>query len=884
MRRKSLKMSKHKQGTEPRSKLELLTRIIQQQQNGMALLLRADSLKNRGDLNAATQAYDQLIATEKQNLDATLAFNENNPNPAEISPVVQRLLNALFIQADVVQARGNPTNAETLRNEAQALAREYFGTAGTADAQRRRAASLIDEARFNEALVALANARDLFQGEGDILKVARTALDQVNLLQWLGDYERALTELNRAAEIAAPLRSGEEQSSTDFFKTVSALLSEQTIPMSDLPKVKAIADRAELNRIAVELDYYRGLIHKFLGHYDEAAECFKKVLPAYEALGNGAGVEAQLGAVLIGKEKYDEALAMFTRLEPHFREGGLLRPKLAVLLKAQAEALFHLGQPADALRKLEEGIKDFATYYDPDSLWKLQWLQGRVLASSGKKEAALQTYAAAAATVDSLRKAPLGYRLDSTYLKDKLPLFQDAITLACEIQDADKCCELMEMVKSRILTSTLSIPVEQASGQAQPFEKEFDDLTKQLDALEYNAYSNGWNEPLQNQRQSLLARRADLLERIRFSDPRWRTMTAPVPFDLSQVANTLSVLGHAALSLFYLGDRVIAVLVKDGKRDVAQVQLAPDVKSNLDRYVKNLQAKNFKPAWFDLSAGLGVEAHHLVPRELLESALQAKQLIIVPHGSLHLVAWAGMIFKGQRLFEYCPVGVLPNLSCVLHLKHDMLNQPPIALIGAPDYGKQSTLARLPFTQAEIERIRDAYAYVDAGRIIGEALIGSQATEENFWRLAKDERASGAIFHIACHGTFESEEPLYSGLLMSDAQVDAAEIARTALKFQQVVLSACSTGYRPTQVQGVELAGDDILGLPGAFLEAGAQSVLVSIPKAADDATFQFMVTYHGYRLDGKSPLAALQETQRAMLTDAHCPPPTWIGFTVYGCQ
>ena len=73
-------------------------------------------------------------------------------------------------------------------------------------------------------------------------------------------------------------------------------------------------------------------------------------------------------------------------------------------------------------------------------------------------------------------------------------------------------------------------------------------------------------------------------------------------------------------------------------------------------------------------------------------------------------------------------------------------------------------------------------------------------------------------------------------------------------------------------------------LPGAFLEAGVQSVLVSIPKAADDATFQFMVSYHDHRLDGKSPLAALQETQRAMLTDARYPPRAWIGFTVYGCQ
>jgi CHAT domain-containing protein len=83
---------------------------------------------------------------------------------------------------------------------------------------------------------------------------------------------------------------------------------------------------------------------------------------------------------------------------------------------------------------------------------------------------------------------------------------------------------------------------------------------------------------------------------------------------------------------------------------------------------------------------------------------------------------------------------------------------------------------------------------------------------------------------------------------------------------------------------VTLSGDDILGLPGAFLESGIRSVLVSIPRARDDATLQFMTIYHENRAEGKSPLFALQETQKAMLSSPVYPPYLWIGFTVYGCQ
>jgi CHAT domain-containing protein len=101
---------------------------------------------------------------------------------------------------------------------------------------------------------------------------------------------------------------------------------------------------------------------------------------------------------------------------------------------------------------------------------------------------------------------------------------------------------------------------------------------------------------------------------------------------------------------------------------------------------------------------------------------------------------------------------------------------------------------------------------------------------------------------------------------------------------KVILSACSTGWRPTKVQDVVLAGDDILGIPAAFLEAGIKSVLISIPPAHDLVSSKFMYLYHKNRLDGKKPLLALQETQKSMLATSMYPLYFWIGFTIYGCQ
>ena len=98
------------------------------------------------------------------------------------------------------------------------------------------------------------------------------------------------------------------------------------------------------------------------------------------------------------------------------------------------------------------------------------------------------------------------------------------------------------------------------------------------------------------------------------------------------------------------------------------------------------------------------------------------------------------------------------------------------------------------------------------------------------------------------------------------------------------MSACSTGWRPSAVAGVEIVGDDILGLPGAFMEAGVRDVIVSIPRAEENAAAAMMIEYHKSRAAGAPPLHALRQAQLAMLGGKKHPPCLWVGFALYGCR
>jgi CHAT domain-containing protein len=770
-------------------------------------------------------------------------------------------------QADVCDALADWDTAEALREESLAIAGQYLSTSSQVAQDQAVAAALIAQGRFNEALVTLTEARDRAQQEGDPLRMAGITSDIAGILEWLGDFERALAEVETASQSLEPWLSGEGVSQEDVAR---ALLVGQ-LQEAEL--------RSELLHIWLDLEQVQARIHRFRGNFAQAERHFRRVRPNLLGMAQPA-IDYQLAAILVARGQHQEGLALVEQLEPTFR--GLLRPKLGVLLRVKAEALLGLGRLDEALATVDDALADLGQYRDPDSLWRVQWLRARTLLVMGRPAAALNAYIETTGTINGLRKAPLGYRLDSTYLQEKMPVFEAAITLACDLDQPETACRLMEMIKSRILTATLSSPPDDQASELGDLDLRVDQLSAQVDALEYQGYQQGWTAELEDSRDALLAERATLMEQIRFSDPRWRPLTEPVPFDLTTLLDLLAQRDQAALTLFHRPEQVVAVLLQDGKCFVTAVPLESETEAALDHYLGNLQSKAPRMEWFDPSPGLGLEAGHLLPARLLEPALQSSGLIIVPHGPLHLLPWAALTFQGKRLFESCPVGIAPNLSCLLALQANWSAEPRAALIGAPDYSALANWETLHLAVDELLTIEGLYPSPPG--IIDEVLMEQAATEDNFWRLAHHPEAPGNILHVSCHGTFVTGDPMNSGLLFTDGKVDATEIARRRLNYDEVILSACSTGRRPTEIRGVELTGDDIVGLPGALLEAGARSVLVSIPPAREDAAMEFMTVYHENRADGMTPMLALRKTQVTMLANPLYPPHLWGGFTVYGCQ
>ncbi len=199
-----------------------------------------------------------------------------------------------------------------------------------------------------------------------------------------------------------------------------------------------------------------------------------------------------------------------------------------------------------------------------------------------------------------------------------------------------------------------------------------------------------------------------------------------------------------------------------------------------------------------------------------------------------------------------------------------------------------SMTRSPRTYSPGSFSRLAYAAAEAESIL--ALLppsqvlfasGFEASRERF--LGSDLR-DFRILHLATHSVLDAERDGAPALVFSTVNADgrpraslltAEDIERLELSADLVVLSACRTAL------GRELRDDS---LAGAFLDAGARRVVVSLWEVGDRATAELMSRFYRVLLqDGLAPATSLQQAQRSMRHDpAWSSPYFWAGFVVQG--
>jgi tetratricopeptide (TPR) repeat protein len=365
------------------------------------------------------------------------------------------------------------------------------------------------------------------------------------------------------------------------------------------------------------------------------------------------------------------------------------------------------------------------------------------------------------------------------------------------------------------------------------------------------------------------------LARISPELARLRTGDAPTLEELLELRDSLAP-GTALLSWFSMRDACIAFALFDDGQLLAEK--SPLSWADLESYSRLAAADIWRrptnpgqplsPAWANLTEAL-------VPRAWCPRLAQATATVLVPHGllhelPLHVLPVAGL--DGRSLTEIAPVRYLPGL--VLGRRLD--NRRPYAgsALVLAHSGTDSVEEQDEFLQEACE----AAALLDAEA--GRVATGTDARIDRITELAP----TLSTLHIAAHGFFDPDDPLGSGLLLSDGTQEGTEVlsARTVISRMRlngavVVLSGCESNRRdlgPT---------DEGEGLVRAFLVAGASQVVASQWKVDSATTRRLMRSYysrvqHGTDVPGALQGAALE--LRAAPDTSH--PYYWGPFVTVG--
>ena len=233
------------------------------------------------------------------------------------------------------------------------------------------------------------------------------------------------------------------------------------------------------------------------------------------------------------------------------------------------------------------------------------------------------------------------------------------------------------------------------------------------------------------------------------------------------------------------------------------------------------------------------------------SMVDGRPVVVVPPGRLHAVPWAML-----PALRASAVRVAPSAALWLraHRRRPPRRERVVVVVGPGLHG----------TVAEVARIAAGYpGPVVLGR--GDATAGRV--------LAALDGASTA--HVAAHGVFRADNPLFSSLRLDDGPLTVYDLGRLRRAPHHLILSSCESAV------AARVGGDELLGTVSALVPRGTASLLASVVLVNDTAAAGLMVDFHEALRAGK-PFAEALLAARERAGDDPVAAATALSFVALG--
>jgi len=555
-----------------------------------------------------------------------------------------------------------------------------------------------------------------------------------------------------------------------------------------------------------------------------------------------------------------------------------LRPLIAEAWIAEGRALLALGDASGARRVALRARRLARAQGAAPLLQRAYELSGRIAEAQGTPRLAIRYYQDAIAQHEREQRTVIFEHRDS-FAARRTSAYERLAALQLGCGMVNEALATAERAKSRALADSISGAIDlrpRGSGIVRRIARE---LTA---AREEYAAAHAWLDTEQTRADASdidvaqrKARISDLEARINVLLR--RLQLAATPDDTTDLFGALPpptppVLGRgtAIVEYFFSGDDILRFVIDArGVRGERLPAVVPEIDRLLWTFRLSLETlRRLGPARIQ---HLAAQCREILGRfyHLLLAGIEAGEsydaLVIVPHGALHYVPFHAL-HDGQRyLVQRYAISYAPSATLYAVCRGRMeRRRPGSTLVLAHTAGDQ-----LPYALDEAERV---------GTILGASVRAESGATR---AVLSSEGRRAATIHIAAHGVFRPDAPLFSHVQLADGPLTTADVFNLDFRAGLVVLSACETG------RSVLGGGDELVGLSRAFLHAGAASLLVSQWRVDDRSTSILMTRFYEALRDGKTPVEALCAAQRACISDATpqndwSHPFYWAGFQLIG--
>lgn len=300
---------------------------------------------------------------------------------------------------------------------------------------------------------------------------------------------------------------------------------------------------------------------------------------------------------------------------------------------------------------------------------------------------------------------------------------------------------------------------------------------------------------------------------------------------------------HALIEIAAIDEQIYGVSLVEGTLRLHDLGDVPTVVNELDGIRFALRRLAFARTSSASSDAAKTAVRHAGQRldDLLIAPmlplLGDRPLVVVPPGGLHTLPWSVLPSCTDR-----DVTIAPSATTWLRCA---LSRPPrskrVVLVAGPE---------LPGADSEVASL----GHQHPGSTV---LAGIDATA-----AAVSKAIDGAaLAHIAAHGHFRSDNPLFSSLRLFDGPLTVYDLERLRRAPYRMVLSSCDSG-----LAGVR-AGDELMGLAAALFPLGTAGIVASVVPVPDHATYPLMVALHERLIAGDTLSQALAAARSALDAD-----------------